>query len=497
MSRHILSHAVAAVATLAAAGAILSQTIDYSFVGSDSLTTIVWSRVGSPADVWRLWSEPTANTYYPYKVYRPLLALSAGIDLGFYGLASPGFQVTSAVFWAVSALALYALAVRSFGPGAWLGALTTLAVYLSFPASIQVAAVVARRSEALCVTFLCLALVTQLRRVDRPMPRGAIGPACFTFMALAAKETGIVAAPLALVAVFLATKRRGFERLRQSLWAAVPHVLAAALLLGLRTFALEGLGGYPMTRVTGAVWRLLDAIGQLSFRVPLSEPEMRTTLLPWALAGALVGCSVWLLVAWGRRSMLGNDRGELSPASRALVLAVVWGAATATIYGAAGLIQPWYLLIPAAAWSLALGAVADVVQRTLSSEDARARLPGGATAALLGAWLLFQAWYSPVFRVYPQWTRASRIVETTLGELDAGVRAAKPGDVVRVGRPREILRPRPGDPVTGFAVGISARSLEAWADAAHPDLPIRIHWPRKRPPPDPDHIVVVFDDGAG
>lgn len=471
-----LAWPIAAAAVLVAAATFLASIRSYALVGWDTLPEIASSRVGSLAALTNAFTEETAAGYFPYgAMYRPLFNLSLALDHALWGLQPFGYLLTGVLLYAATALATFGLARRLFGAGAIVGPLAALAVFLLLPAHVEIVPIVSRRADMLCGLALVLGASAQVRRADRAMPRGALVPALFTALAIGCKEPGLVAVPVAAAIVFAFGETR---RAVRALAAGVVHALAAAVVLLGRVAAIGGMGGHPMADPAGAVLRLpamlareLLALGALGYGpASLAASWGATALTALALALAATG-------------VLGRQ-GRPGPADRLVAsaaVAFVWLVASASIFGVAGLFQTWYLFVPAPAFAVLVGAIAEAA--ALGAGDARPARRAAAVCVLAGtlAWLGWQARYSPLVHRYGHWTRASAVATHYLDDLRARIAGAPAGSVLRAAPPPAAIDADPGQPVVRQAMVLRGYSVQAWADLVFGDGRVLVRDARDAP----------------
>ncbi len=465
------------VVSIAVALVIYAKTRHYGLLGLDTYPIILTSRIGSWGDLLGTFSERLMDGRYAGEFYRPLLNLVFAADHALWGLDPRGYQLTSALIFGGCAWSLWFLARQVAGIEAVVVPWITLAVFVLHPSLAEVLPVPARRPELLCCAMLALALGCQASpRLSRGS-RGRLTIGAFSLLAIASKETGFLAPVLGFgLAWLLRDARPVVERLRGSLRDTLPHLAACAVMLLARVAALGGLGG-PRNVETGEYPERIAA-GALDLLVPPQAPERPASMVAAAaILLALLLASLVLAVVTARTTNAGVSRGV----RRLAWLGVIWIGSCLVLYAAGGRLLPWYLVFPAAGWSLLAGAAAGV-QLSLARSTGRAAragvLAGDATLAVLVGW---HASYGLWFRTYPQWQRgtdaAREFHDCLAGQIDDAPDSAQ---IEAPPVPRWVARSRREPSVEGAAV-LGKYSVQAWVELVCPLREIRVREPRRWP----------------
>jgi hypothetical protein len=485
-----LATVVPAVMITAVAAALFSQTRHFDLLGFDAYPIIASSRVRSFADLIGNFSEPLMDGRHPGRFHRPLLNLSFALDHAVWGLNPFGYQLTSALILAACAAALWWLARRLLGPEARIGATVTLAVFLLSVIQFEVLPAPARRPEFLCCAFMALALALQLAPGELARARPRPWPALATLLAVASKETGYVLPVLLALAVALYLEHEPWrERLRRTARALVPHLAVVALMLAIRTAVLSGLGGHPTTSPDDIAGQAPATLRAILDGLLWPQPAMRRPVtgrwLPVVVALVLAALPFWGALR------VSAPAGPSRPA-RAGVVALAWSASLALACLAAGINQQWYLLLPLAGWALLAGSGFEQLL-TLAARDARpVRVAAGATLVLVVVLLAWQSSYSPLFREYTEWARATAHARSFLGDARARIDGAADGTVVHAAPLPTWVRPRRDRPSIHGAAILQDYSVQAWADLSLPGRTVRV---RSGPPvdgPAPGEVLLLI-----
>jgi protein O-mannosyl-transferase len=231
------------------------------------------------ADVFRHHAMWASNNTSSIATYRPLALATLAIDWALYGAHPLGFHATSILLHALATLALFSLLVLLVDDDRV--AFVVALIFAIHPADAEAIAWINGRSEPLALAFGCLALrAARLRRFP--------SLALFLLLAMLAKETGAVFAPLALALAWLTVDGdgtdggNGRERLRPSWPAALAVLVAVAGYLALRMQALgaslpSALGpslpshlGSSLRHFPSLVWRATAAALVPTERAPVS-----------------------------------------------------------------------------------------------------------------------------------------------------------------------------------------------------------------------------------
>jgi hypothetical protein len=455
---------------------------------------IISSRVGSPADLIGNLTEKLMDGRYSSDFYRPLTSLSFAFDHALWGLNAFGYQLTNALLLAASAWALWFLLRRLLGPRAWFGTLLGLSVFVLSSLQFEVLPVPPRRPELLCCLFMALALALQLSPRALRAQRPPLWPAFLTLLAIASKESGFVLPVLTALVVGLYSEHPTLrERLRHVGLTLVPHVAVVLLMIVIRLLLLGGMGGHRSISLGEVFSSAPQALHVVASGLLLPQPAMSASVLGrLLLAGLLLALTVTLIWA-ALRARSGGGPRTLPRGSKASIVALTWIGLLGVIYSAAGLIGPWYLLLPLAGWALLTGALAERLLDLTDENERPLAWLAIASVTLLVSLLVWQSSYSPVFRRYGEWERATSVSDSFLSETRSIIEAAADGTVVEAPPlPQWVSNRGQGHAVRGAAV-LADYSVQAWADLIFPRRNVRVvqAGPDIRPP-DPDEVVLLI-----
>ncbi len=456
---------------IAATALLGRQTLPVGFVGHDTYPVVATS-----GDFGR---ELMAGRYTA-DFYRPVLNLSVAFDRALHGLDPAGYQITSLLLFGAGAFVVFLVARRLLGPASALGPLAATVLYLLHPTHIEVVPVVARRADLLCWLFAGLALAIQPSIPGRTAVLAAVSG----FLAMMSKEAGLLVPGLAFVTVFVLSENgRAGARARASLRATLPSWIALGLALAIRFAVLGGIGGHGETVRGGSIDRIPSAM--LAVWALLVEPQP-------VRAADVVG-SPWVVlwsILFGAGLAVAALRREARPALRAGAVAFVWLLALAATYALAGGIQVWYLLLPAASFSILLGAAVEGVAAH------RARFRAGALlAAAVAILALWQGRYSPLVLRYGAWDEATRATVAYLEPLGSRVEQAAPGSTVEGGTLPDWIPVTPGAPSVRGASVLAPYSVEAWLELRLPGRALRVSSDPEDAPA-PGEVLVRVARGA-
>ena len=381
-------------------------------LGFDAYPLIAAARWEGPSDLVRLLTAELMEGRYPDgHFHRPLVHLSFALDRALHGLSPGGYHLTNLLTCVVSAQLVFTLARRLCGVGA-LGATLAALAFVLHPLQAEVLPFPARRADnlALCLTLASLALAP--RPGDAPRPSRNLALFALGWAALAAKETGAIAA--LLVPALLAFE--AWERPARAALRGLPTVLGVACGVGARQLVVGGLAGHADSGLDlGAtvaaapeyLWRMLypqPALGWGSW----VEPLLAAVLVLMLLGGCLAG------------------RG------RAVGLLATWLGVLLAVSSLAGRVHDWYALLFVPPLVLLVAVVAGAARSPRGAAPflgARTAAAGSGVAALL---LALAATHSPAVRRYQNLEDGARLLEQTLTQVDRLLEASPEEALVRL-----------------------------------------------------------------
>lgn len=460
-----------ALAILATA-LLARQTLPVGLVGHDTYPVLLTSG--------DLGTELMAGRYTA-DFYRPVLNLSVALDRAVFGLDATGYQATSVVLFGAGGFVVFLVARRLLGPASLLGPLAATGAYLLHPSHIEVVPVVARRADLLCWLFAGLALAIQPSIPGRKALLAAVAG----FLAMMSKEAGLLVPGLAFVTVLVLSEGSGLgARLRASFRATLPLWIALGLALAIRLAVLGGIGGHGESVRGASLERIPSAM--LAVWALLVEPQpVRAADVvgsPWVVLWSILFAAGLAVAAFAR---------EARPALRAGAVAFLWLVFLAATYALAGGIQAWYLLLPAASFSILLGAAVE------GASAARRARPRGAPllVAAIAALLLWQGRYSPLLLRYDAWDEATRATAAYLEPLGSRVEGAAAGATIEGGTLPDWIPVKVGAPSVRGASVLAPYSVEAWFELHFPGRGLRVSSDPEDAPA-PGEVLVRVARGA-
>jgi hypothetical protein len=455
---------------------------DLGMMGYDSYPLILTARIDGLADLFGTFTEQMMDGRYHGEYYRPLLNLSFAADHWFFGLDAWGYQMTGALLFGLTALAVWLLSRRLLGGGVGWGSMAALLFFLLHDSHFEVVPVPARRPEILCALFACVALWTQLtpRWLEKRWP---IIPAVLMALAAASKETGYVLPAIACLAVYLYSQKSDLaSRLWQVARVALIHSLLIGTLLGLRFAALGGLGGpAPLPQGYDGPGSL-ELSGTLLTRLLAPQNFMDSKVMLGTLGFTMILTVILLGALPGRQSPREPGFYSQRCACKTALVSLAWMALVGLLYGVSRSIEQWYLFIPVVGMSLFLGAGVRLVLERWRRGDGLSRGIAIACGLVLMSFCFFQLRYSPLYHSYPEWILATEASEDFLDRLAERIEATEPGAPIKA-PPLPMWYP-PGDegPAIRGAAILDVYSVQAWAELSYPERKLRV---LVRPPQTP------------
>lgn len=438
---------------------------------------LIWSaRISSLSDLGRTFGEPLMDGLYPHGAfYRPLLDLSVALDHALWGLEPRGYHRTDLLLLLLTVGAVFGVGRRLLGDAA--AALVACAVFALHPLHFESLPVTARRGDALANLFTLLALWSV---PFRGRGRGAAS-ALFALLAVASKETGVLAAPLVGVLAYGEAEGPTRERVGRGLRAAGPALAAVAAFGVVRTVVLGGLGGHVGSSLLGGLLRAPALLVLFGDALLVPQPQG----VPWLAALLALGIVVALVALAGAGA---GPRGRAP-----LEVLGTWLAGLLLLSAASGDLAPWYAATFLPAYGLAVGWLVAGARRAWR---AGARPVAGIAAAVALALAVAGLRYSGVFVQYDQWSSLDAAVARYLDALRPRIEAAEPGGppLLAPGLPERL--PRSGAVGVHGAAGLGSYSVQAWAALTLPDTPVRVATAPGPVAPDEILVVVPPDEGG-
>jgi protein O-mannosyl-transferase len=225
----------------------------------------------------------------PY--YRPLCRASYLLDYQLYGMEPGGLHTENLLLHVGGVLLLFALGLRLFQQTA--PALLAAMLLAVHPIHVEAVAFISARNNLLALLFSLGATLLLMRAVEKRSTAAAVLSGVAFFLGLASKEQGAMVLPVLGAWLLVAPDSRPL-RLR-GLPFLIPHLVALAAYLGLRSVALGGPGE------VGAIWPGLA--GRLLRNYYLLPAYLRLVVFPDRLSilHELPGDHLtlwWLPITW-------------------------------------------------------------------------------------------------------------------------------------------------------------------------------------------------------
>jgi len=287
----------------------------------------------------RTFPELVASPYWfaTGKLYRPLTSLTLGIDW-VVGSGSPVMShVVNVLLHAIVTVLVGLLAAR------WLprvGAVAAATIFAIHPAHVEAVSTAVGRAELLCAAML-LGLMLLASRAASPTARERAAAAILAALALASKETGVVAPALAFVAAWASpTQRTAAWR-----WAAAALVGVVPMLL-VRLIVLGTLGGdVPHPALVVGSWAVRERLALATavqtlgaLLLPRSAPIDVAPPLAEASAPSLVLTTMGVVVVAATCVIVVRHFIRPSVATLAVAIAAFTIAPTANLLFASGVV---------------------------------------------------------------------------------------------------------------------------------------------------------------
>lgn len=286
--------ALAAVAIVLLTLSVYAGVRDHAFVDFDDQEYVVANpeldgRL-EPADLWRAFAHPYNSNW------APLTSLSLAASDALHGPDAGAYAFSNVLLHALASVLL----LFAFGRATdrWAESAFVAAVFAVHPLHVESVAWISERKEVLAGVFWMAALAVYPAAVREGTRRARWAVVAFGLLAMLSKATA-VALPITLLLFDLwpLGRLRSFGDLRRALiekWILV----AAALVVGVVTFAVQTDGGANSTALTPLPLRLLNAAR--SYAIYLGESVWPTRLAyfqPYPPDDLLRSASTWAAFA--------------------------------------------------------------------------------------------------------------------------------------------------------------------------------------------------------
>ena len=438
-------------------------------LGLDTYPMILTSRIQNGHDLLGTFTEELmAGRYVGGQFYRPVVNFSFALDYAIWGLEPKGYHLTDLAILLANALLLGAVVRRLLGSHFPAAPLVAALIFVLHPAQLEVLPVSARRADTLCLLFMLACLLAQPRPGQgSPGLRGGVAGGILALLAVASKGTGIILVPLVFVLHFLSHhESSSSRRIRESLLATLPVVVAALLFSVGRTLVLGGLGGHASSSLANVFYfpRLIEPYLAL-----VLFPQVPLASRAWIVVVSLCLILIVTLV-WRHSGTTGAD--ESSGLRSGLVFLSCWLLAVLCVSALSGRLEAWYAMLFVPPYAILLGILVDTGVRAARERRYLLALPIlGVSLWLSGSHVR----YSALVYEYSRWQRASEVAAGFLDRFEEHVRSADPGASIEIDGFAEALAPATRSPGVRSAVILSDYSVQAWAELAMPDRPVEVY----------------------
>lgn len=412
-----------------------------AMLGFDAYPLIATARWEGLGDLWRLVSTELMEGRYPDgHFYRPLVHLSFALDRALHGWAPAGYHLTNLLTALASAQLLFTLLRRWTPSGIWLAAGLSI-WFLGHPLQAEILPFPARRADNLSI-LLVLATLAAVPGPDQALTRcrAALMLLC-AWAAVAAKETGAIAALLAPALAWMGSPQRSWR----STLAGAPAVVGVLLAVGARQLVLEGLAGHADSGLMAAFRLQPD---EYLWRILYPQPA-----LGW---GAWITPAIWIT------SALLAGLGLLGPARRGALAALTWLGALLLVSSLAGRVHDWYVLQFVPPYAILIASALG---------HPRAKL---GVAALSAPWLVMAVAHGPLARHYENLEDGSKLLAQTLEQVDGLVERSPQAARTRLNPWVPLLPPREDRSELRIVPLAQLYSLEAYLELIAPERTTRV-----------------------
>jgi hypothetical protein len=296
----------------------------HQFVIDDPSYIVENHLIQNPRNVFRIFTSPFVSVPLTKgHMYRPLTALSLGVNFWIHGPNPDGFHVVNRLLHVMICVGIFWVLRRLLSNTA--AAFLTALLFAVHPIQTEATTYIEGRSDVLAMLFFVVAWSFHIRaRQSTEAPRSYFGAALvFYFFSMMSKESGITWIAVVLLTEFVYFSKSSiaslWKGLRTGLWRVFAGYLAVILIfLTLRTFVMaqvprgstslidNPLGHVSlMVRELTALKILFQSLGLLLWPVHLSAdysynqiPLITRWSSPAALVVIALGLALLLLLAW-------------------------------------------------------------------------------------------------------------------------------------------------------------------------------------------------------
>ena len=139
------------------------------------------------------------------------------------------------------------------------------------------------------------------------------------------------------------------------------------------------------------------------------------------------------------------------------------------------------------------GSVVESMLACVRSDDRILRGLSLATLGFLAALMLWQISYSPLFRRYEEWSRATAASAAFFEKLEPLINGAADGDLVEAPPLPIRVVPRPSGPSVQGGIVLADYSVQAWVELTRPERNVRVEYAKEGwVQPAPDEVLVLI-----
>lgn len=311
-SRLILAMTVAALVAFAA----YLPVLEYPFTGTDTFTLIETSRITSVEDLAALPAKPLMwGSEFPTHgmFYRPIAALSYGLDHRIWGLDPFGYHLTDVILHTLVVM-LVAVLVGMLTNDDYLTAGTAAVLFAVHPILVENVPAPDHRHDVMAAMLSILSLLLFVKGFSQKRwERTCIAVSLFLYVAALGSKAIVIFFPaLIFIYCFLfGPVNRLVSRFLRAGWSTFPFVAATIAYLVWRISVLGSLGGYRNHIPTGDLWTEAFAIVILYFQdllYPQDYPGIFNFLSLSVFIPVLVVCGICALGVWLRLNGAGSPR---------------------------------------------------------------------------------------------------------------------------------------------------------------------------------------------
>ncbi|MBI4843175.1 MAG: hypothetical protein HY809_02470, partial [Nitrospirae bacterium] len=188
------------------------------------------------------------------KCYRPIPALSYGIDYSIWAMDPFGYQLTNLVLHTLVSVLLFffmRMLTRGRDGAAWLSAV----LFALHPVMAESVPATVRRFDAMAALFILLSLITFLKHTETYTSgrKNILLSLFFYALALLTKEISVIL-PFIIIAAFVTLYpeegRLSLKSLMKAVKETSPYIILTAIYIAWRSYVLSGIGGY-VTKAEG------------------------------------------------------------------------------------------------------------------------------------------------------------------------------------------------------------------------------------------------------